>query len=162
MKRIAFFVVLCFIPFLALARIHRTWSYVQLRDGADLIVIAAPLSVKETSERSPLPDIALVKPDSTRSDVIGTGIETTFEVLAVLKGEATLKTFVLHHYTAEPAVNGPGLVRFEPKYKEVQEMKFHERKFLMFLKREADGRFCAVSGQTDPNISVREIGGGYP
>jgi hypothetical protein len=39
--------------------------------------------------------------------------------------------------------NGPNLATFDPGQ--------HHR-FLLFLRREADGRYCPVSGQTDPTL----------
>jgi hypothetical protein len=85
---------------------------------------------------------------------MGAGVETEFTILTVLKGDATLQKFVLHHYReAEPeqvSLNGPGLPSFEPK---------RQKAVLLFLKRAADGRYTAVSGQTDPDISVRALGG---
>ncbi|MFI5247381.1 MAG: hypothetical protein ACHQWV_02370 [Nitrospirales bacterium] len=153
MKSMLSLLTLFLIPLIVDARGHRAWSYPQLRDEADTIVIATPTTVEETTERTPLPNITLVSQDGNKSDVIGAGIETTFEVLAVLKGDATPKSLVLHHYRQaepeRPSINGPGLVAFHPK---------ERRRFLMFLKREADGRYCAVSGQTDPYIAIHEIG----
>ena len=34
-----------------------------------------------------------------------------------------------------------------------------KKTFLLFLKRSPDGRYVAVSGQTDPNISIKAITG---
>lgn len=125
-----------------------------MRDAADLIVIGTPVEVKETAERSPLPNIAKISfrdgKDGKKSDVMGVGIETTFDVLAVLKGDAALKKFILHHYreVETASINGPGLVSFDPTQK---------KRYLMFLERETDGLYGAVSGQTDPYIAIREI-----
>ena len=64
-------------------------------------------------------------------------------------------TMVLHHFTlVKPsAARGPDLVSFEPKDK---------KRFLMFLQKEADGRYVAVSGQTDPQDAIMEIVERYP
>ena len=146
--------------FLALglhARIHQAWNYATLNDKATLIVIATPTKVTATSERTPLPNIQAVHKDGTKEDVIGAGVETTFEVLTVLKGERSTNNLVLHHFTlADPnrrVMNGPQLVSFEPKEK---------KRYLMFLQREADGRYVAVCGQTDPVYAIKVLGGGYP
>ena len=80
-------------------------------------------------------------------------------VQAVLKGEKKdLKELVLYHLrepAAEgdaPAVNAPMLVTFDAKGK---------RRYLLFLKRDADGRYASVTGQTDPAIGVKDLGS-YP
>src|SRR5436190_17399761 len=102
------------------ARIHKAWSYAELNEHATLIVIATPTKVTATSERTALPNIQTVHTDGTKEDVIGAGVETTFEVLAVLKGERGTNALVLHHFTLadpKPTFNGPQLVSFEPKDK---------------------------------------------
>jgi hypothetical protein len=129
------------------ARLMQAWTYDMLNDKATLVVIAIPIKVVETSELAALPNIATVNGDGTKEDVMGKGVETTFQVLTVLKGEPSVKTLVLHHFTlVKPlADSGPDLVSFEPKDK---------KRLLMFLQKEADGRYVAVSGQTDPMLSI--------
>jgi len=127
-----------------------------LTDKAALVVVATPTKVEETSELAALPNIITVHGDGTEADVMGKGVETSFDVLTVLKGEHGTKTLVLHHFKlAKPEVtmNGPDLVTFEPKDK---------KRYLMFLQREADGRYIAVSGQTDPEDAIKEIVERYP
>jgi hypothetical protein len=64
-----------------------------------------------------------------------------------------LKSFVLLHLReAEPmtmSANGPSLVSFNPADK---------KRYLMFLKREADGRFSSLCGQTDPAGAIKDLG----
>jgi hypothetical protein len=134
------------------ARIHKAWSYAELNDQATFIVIATPTKVTTTSERTALPNIQTVHKDGTKEDVMGAGVETTFEVLTVLKGERGTNALVLHHFTLadpKPMNRGPQLVSFEPKDK---------KRYLMFLQRESDGRFAAVCGQTDPVYAIKELG----
>ena len=59
-------------------------------------------------------------------------------------------TIVLHHYKEAdgPTINGPGLVTFDPK---------DRKQYLMFLTRDRDGEYIAVSGQTDPDQSVEAL-----
>jgi hypothetical protein len=145
--------------FLALelhARLAQHWSYDDLNDKATLIVIATPTKVTATSERTALPNIQTAHNDGNKEDVIGAGVETTFDVLTVLKGERSTSALVLHHFKLadpKPMLNGPQLVSFEPKDK---------KRYLMFLQKEADGRFVVVCGQTDPVHAIKELGGGYP
>jgi hypothetical protein len=137
------------------ARLKQFWSYDSLNDKATLVVVATPTKVAETSELATLPNIETVYNDGRKETVMGKGVETSFDVLTVLKGERTTKTLVLHHFTlVKPAADsGPDLVSFEPKDK---------KRFLMFLQKEADGRYVAVSGQTDPQDAIREIVERYP
>jgi hypothetical protein len=75
------------------------------------------------------------------------GVQTTFRVCAVLKGDKALKRFTLHHFRdARPdphELNGPGVVTFDPA-------RGGEATFLLFLVRERDGRYAPYGGQTDP------------
>ena len=125
------------VTLVAQGRIMRTWSYQELTDKADAVVIAKPLSTKDTEEKSVLPNI------SPNLPVVG--LETELEVRVVLKGEKSLKKITLHHYrlanASQPLINGPMLISFDPQ---------HYTRFLLFLQRDADGRYSPVSGQTDP------------
>jgi len=87
--------------------------------------------------------------DGKQSAIKSIGVETVFAVSAVLKGDATVKQFTLHHYReAKPSIasDGPSLVRFDPS-----DMKARSS-YLLFLVRESDGRFAPVGGQTDPGM----------
>jgi hypothetical protein len=137
------------------ARRTQALDYDTQNDKATIVVIATPTKIVETSELAALPNIATVHPDGTQEAVMGKGVETSFKVLTVLKGERDIKQLVLHHYAlaSAPASRGPDLVSFKPEDK---------KRFLMFLQKEADGRYVAVCGQTDPAYSIREIVGSYP
>ena len=138
-----------------LARITTAWTYDRLNDEATFVVIATPTRVTTTSERAALPDIIPVK---NYDIIIGIGVETTFDVLAVLKGDRNVKTFEFHHYRltdadAEALLHNnvafyPRLASFEPK---------DRKTYLLFLRQEADGRYAAVSGQTDSYMSVQQF-----
>lgn len=144
MKRFVFFLLIAFISQAANARVVRSFSQEELRSGADMIVIATPVSVKEMVERAPLPGIR-----QGDKPVMGTGIETSFHILTVLKGDTALGNFILHHYSVTgPQLNGPSLVSFNP---------VQHKNFLLYLKRASDGRYEAVSGQTDPDMSIKVI-----
>ncbi len=134
------------------AHIITVWSYDSLDEKATFVAIATPTKVATTTERAALPGIR-----AGTNEIIGTGMETVFEVLTVLKGDRSIRTFVLHHYALAEAkeiiTSGPGLVSFEPK---------DRKTYLIFLQKEADGRYVAVSGQTDPFWSVMEFTGRLP
>ena len=118
------------------ARLMGSWSYQQLLDKSDLVVIATPTATSDTKEQMNLPGYLAMR---------AIGVETKFRVSTVLKGDKALKDFVLHHYRApkpdEIYDNGPHLLSFDPSKK---------RSFLVFLVRESDGRYAPTSGQTDP------------
>jgi hypothetical protein len=132
------------------ARFTEELPYAEQTDKATLVVIATPTSVSETSELTALPDIVRTE-HGTNAVVMGRGVETTFDVLTVMKGERTTKTLVLHHFKlAKPqgGLNAPMVVSFKPEDK---------KRYLMFLQKEADGRYVAVCGQTDPASSIKEL-----
>jgi hypothetical protein len=116
------------------ARIVQIWPYQKLLDMSDLVVIATPISTSDTKEQTGLPGMAA-------QPVIG--VETGFAVSAVLKGDKALKDIVLHHYRFDKivAANGPDLVSF---------VLAEKRTYLLFLVREADGRYAPAFGQVDP------------
>lgn len=137
------------------ARLMRSWSYQELLDQSDLVVIAAPTGTSDTPEQIDLPGIAVAGADNQPRGLPVIGVETRFRVSAVLKGGKALTQFVLHHYReARPEAvssNGPALVAFDP---------VKTGSFLLFLVREADGRYAPTSGQTDPGFfAVHPLGG---
>ena len=126
--------------FLAPARLINSWSHQQLYDQADLVIIAKPISTQESGEKAVLPNIS--------PDVYVDGLSTQFDIDVVMKGEKSLKKCVLHHFRLtnpkEIMKNAPNLASFDPR---------QHNCFLLFLHREADGRYAPVSGQTDPALS---------
>ena len=134
------------------ARIHEYWPYDRLAKEAEVIVISTPVSVRDTSERTTLPNIVSIGTNNVRSSIPAIGVETTFTNLAVLRGDTNLTTVVFHHLRemeSKPSFNGPHLVAFDPK---------EQKRFLLFLKRESDGRYAPLTGQTDPDGGVRDLG----
>jgi hypothetical protein len=136
------------VALLAHGRPFRAWSFQELTDQADLVVIAKPISTTNTTEHS-------VLPNTGSPGVRVVGVNTEFEVLVALKGDKSLKTLVLHHCRLanpeEHLVNGPSLVSFDPK---------QPNRFLLFLHKDPDGRYSPVSGQTDASsVSVYKLEG---
>jgi hypothetical protein len=134
------------------------WSYKDLFAKSDFVVIASPLTrPRETNERMTLQNISPSVP------VIG--VNTEFKTLLVLKGSKRQR-FVLHHYRESRRPNpnkiilgGPDLLDFEGP-KDSRGSVFSGKRYLLFLVREADGRFAPVSGQQNPRgVSVQEVGG---
>ena len=136
---------------IAAARRMLNWSYQELLEKSDLVVLATPAATNDTKEHIELPGFGGL-------DV--TGVETEFTVAAVLKGDKALKRFVLHHYRSSDAPpkrrpDGPGLIFFTP----AGDPTISPRTFILFLLREADGRYAPVVGQTDAYAAVRELRG---
>lgn len=136
------------------ARLMRAFSFAELQSLADIVVVAIPTATVELSEHVPLPNIRTVDDAGKEKPVMGVGLNTQFKILSILKGDAALKEITLHHYrlAAEGLqLNGPGLVSFNPGLR---------TPWLLYLKRAGDV-YEPVSGQTDPDIAVRKIEGGY-
>jgi len=145
-KTITSFLILA-VAFIAQGRPMRSWSYEEMYDQADLVVIAKPILTQETTEQAVLPNVT--------PDVHVVGLSTEFEVRVVMKGDKSLKKLSLHHYRlANPKqimFNAPNLASFDPNQ--------HNR-FLLFLHKESDGRYSPISGQTDPaTFSVIKLEG---
>ncbi len=135
-------------PALVTARLTRAWTYQEMFDNADLVVIARSTSTKDTDERSKvLEDIPVV------------GVLTEFQTLLILKGAKEIKAFTLHHYRLASAddwniANGPGLINIQ-----IDPHRIYT--FFLFLRREKDGVYVPVTDQTDPaGTSVIELQGG--
>ena len=101
------------------------------------MVIATPTATNDTKEHINLPGFV-------GQPVVG--VETKFGVSAVLKGDKAVKELVLHHYRYDKMIvpNGPNLVSFDPA---------KGRTLLLFLVREADGRYAPAVGQIDPELN---------
>lgn len=129
------------------AREMRAWTYEDLARESDLVVIAQPVSQRLAGERALLTE-------SIFPPLMVDWVETTLSVLAVLKGSMLEKTIVLYHARLhdpdEPIINGPSFVEFDLSSR---------RTSLMFLKHGTDDRFVAVTGQVDPEISIKELSG---
>ncbi len=135
------------------ARLVSMLSYQEMLAKSDLVVIADPTSkTTDTKEVAFLPGISRLEKDGRQSGIKSIGVETVFAVSAVLKGDASLKRFTLHHYREAQSgggeLNGPLLVRFDPS--DASKRSSH---FLFFV-RERDGRFAPIGGQTDPGMKA--------
>jgi hypothetical protein len=132
-------------PLPTFARRVLQWSYQDLTKEADVVVIARAIESENTK-------------DEHKSDwsIEFEGVNTRFEVLGVLKGE-TDKTITLLHFewgNAKPGKEGDDFIRNGPH---LIEFKKGIPEYLLFLKRRSDGRYEPVSGQIDPDRSVREM-----
>jgi hypothetical protein len=124
-----------------------SFAYEDMFAQSDLVVIVRPIRSRDTGKRTMDRN---VKPAVPVAEVI-----TDCQALYVLKGPK-VKQFKLHHYRdlTDPnrvVMGGPTGISFDiPK----------NHRYLMFLVREAGGRFAPFAGQTDVvDISVQEISG---
>lgn len=139
----------------AQARPMAYWPYDKLTSESDLIVIATPVTVKDTGKKTELPGgIRMTGEDNLPKPIPAIEMEATFEILSVLKGEEKNKEFVFHYLRQEPppkqpVINGAGLVSFEPKEK---------KRYLLFLRRDPNGGYSSLTGQIDPIQGIKELG----
>jgi poly-D-alanine transfer protein DltD len=146
---LALLIAVCFLPQQMHARLSRHWTYNEMFDRADLVVIARVIASHKTEERTTLPDYA------PTLNVVG--MITNFAIGLVLKGSKEIKTFELFHYAyashkdEDATSNTPFLLNIKPG---------GEATFLLFLTKRDDGRYVPVTGQTDPAfLSVLELQG---
>ena len=155
------------VPSACWARKVEHWSYDRLFKEADLVVIARAASSRPCkdnwSER-------FFEQDRFQ------GLEATFEVASTLKGQVP-ETFKLLHFKYKPDEtpynDGPGLVSFLSRslsidvreagdpgssgLEPVRKRMVSAPEYLLFLKKRKDGRYEAISGQMDPDVSVRTL-----
>lgn len=138
----------------ACARRIEDWPYERLLKEADVVVIARPMSTKATGK------VSTANPWEANF----VEVETAFEVESALKGKVEGNKLTLLHYRLEPGaqiVNGPLLVKFRTRGLRLDTPKakaqLGQPSYLLYLKKRADGRFEPLSGQVDPELSVREM-----
>jgi ankyrin repeat protein len=131
--------VLAAATFVANARDIDLRTFREMEKIADIIVVAKPVSTKDTAEQTILPHIG--------PDVHVVGLSSEFEVSFVLKGDDRLKKLVVHHYRLADServmMNAPMLAVFDPK---------ESTRYLLFLQREPDGRYAPIE-QVDPAMT---------
>jgi hypothetical protein len=128
----------------AYARAYRWWSDAELLAASDLVVIGQPIKVKDLDEVNTVLW-------SGNNKLLG--VEATFAVSKVLKGDFTNRTVVLHYYRWENSyktsdmesaigsdVNSPFLIYLKPT---------DTNEFLLYLVSDGVSRFAPTSGQLD-------------
>lgn len=150
MYRVAILTVIA-LPIIPGGRAIEDWPYEKLLLQADLVVIGKAVSSVESGEKSNEGFL---------------GVNTTFDVKGVLKGQVDGKQIKLLHYRIKGGnmqlPNGPLLVTFRTTgflvtSKKGGETNLSPPEYLLFLKIRKDGRYEAVSGQYDPKLSVRQM-----
>jgi hypothetical protein len=144
------------------ARVIEHWPYDKLFKHADLVVIVRPLSVRDATAK----DKAV--PPGKRDYLVG--VVTNFKVLHVVKGAYKEENLELVHFKYKKdlkigIINGPGLVSFHTKEINLSGDTWAGRvqnEYMLFLKRGKDKRLEFVSGQVDPELSVKQLLGPLP
>jgi hypothetical protein len=138
------------------ARQIQDWPYEKLFKRADLVIIVTPLAVRDAKEED--------KATPPGNGDYLTGVVTSFEVLQTVKGEYNEKELEIVHFRLKEGVriiNGPMLVSFAPGRVNIEgkgwTMTVAQREYMLFLKKRENGRFEFVSGQFDPELSVKQM-----
>jgi len=138
-KIIGSFLILMAAAFVADARLIYLQPIRELEKEMDVIAVAKPVSTKDTDERTNFLYF-------NRPAIVG--LSSEFQVLFILKGDANLKKLVVHHYrlaeTNRPIFfDGPTFISLDTT---------NEPRYLLFLKREPDGRYAPFD-QIDPSVT---------
>ena len=144
-----------------LSRPVQHYSYERLFAEADLVVFATAQKTEETADQ--LAGYGNFSSDKVSYKYVGQN--STFKVKYSLKGEAQVEQIKILHFkyvgTEGIVGNAPALVAFRTEPVTVTagnvQTKLPIPEYLLFLRRMKDGRYEAVSGQTDPVLSVREV-----
>ena len=187
MKRIVVCLLLLFVADSGYGEIRKTsWTYSELYEMADLVVIGMAVRTRDTAEKAFIipdghvlemvgrtaDDRTMILDDAKRYPGMDTnttktvvtlmaghrgwevvGQSTYFLVPLVMKGDKNTHDFVLHHYRfAKTYPTDPKQPRL-PTFRE--DPKFLAKvlpSYLLFLKKEADGRYVALNHATHPVV----------
>jgi hypothetical protein len=141
MKKRIPIVLLLLVGISAFARAIHVWTEAEMQKAAQLVVIGSVSDVRDLAETNTVlwPSCKFV------------GVEATFSISKVLKGDLTNSTVILHYYRFDPPhfcpPNGPCFLDLTPG---------DTNQFLLYLVPDGVSRFAPVSGQLDPSLdSVR-------
>jgi hypothetical protein len=142
------------------ARQIEDWPYDKLFKHSELVVIVRPLSVRDATAK----DKAV--PPGNRDYLVG--VVTNFKILHVVKGTYKAENLDLVHFKLKEGaqiLNGPLLVSFHTKrFTLMMKSGFavYDNNYMLFLKPGKDKRLEFVSGQFDPELSVKQLLGPLP
>lgn len=144
--------ILSFLLVPSYGRLKYRWTYEELAEKSDLIVIATPISVKKRG-KSVFPGARMTEEDGSSKPIPAIKTRVKFEVLAVLKGTHEGETLVFNYLRPVPInkliLSGPLVPYFGTHEK---------RRFLMFLKRDSKEGYTTVSSLVDSLDSVKDLG----
>jgi hypothetical protein len=143
------------LPALTLARTVPNWSFDELFEKSDLVLIVTRLGTWDTpAERDKAPF------DRPEDAEMLTPVFSALTVHSVIKGEYAEKEFILNHHRLDQARygprdigNGPNLIVFTtdsaPPLKKAE--------YMLFLKKNDAGMFLPVTGMFDSLYSVKQL-----
>jgi hypothetical protein len=144
MKQSIPIILLLFVGISAWSRVVRLWTEADLQNASQLIVIGTVANVKDVDEVN-----TVLWPGRCKL----LGVEATFAVSKVLKGDFTNRTVVLHYYrwntpyktfdsesAIGPDVNSPFLIYLTPT---------NTNRFILYLVSAGASRYAPTSGQLD-------------
>ncbi|EMI24858.1 hypothetical protein [Rhodopirellula europaea] len=164
----------------AFARLVPARTYEELLQESDLIVIVHARSTNApNADDTVVPleylSVAMGEPDTVApldpTELARfTAVITDFDVLGVVKGKLDAKRLKICHYRykhgAEELGNGPSFVSFPTeRYTEVSGDRRRggiANDFMLFLKYDSHRRLTFVTGQYDPEYSVKQISSPLP
>src|SRR5664279_452672 len=105
MKKSIPIILLLLVAVSALARAFVPWTEAKMQEASDLIVVGTIIKVQDLNETNTTlwPGWKFL------------GVEATFAVSRVLKGDPTTRTVVLHYYRFDRVIpdNGPSFFEFD-------------------------------------------------
>jgi hypothetical protein len=142
MKKTIPVILLLLVGISALARAVLPWTEAKMLKASDLIVVGTVTKVQDLDETN-----STLWPGSKFR-----GVEATFAVSNVFKGDPATRTVVLHYYRfvtewGSPP-NGPIFLNLTPT---------DTNQILLYLVRDGASRFAPVSGQVDPSLDAVRI-----
>lgn len=138
-KIIGSFIIITVAAFVANARFIDSKPIRDLERSTDVIAVAKPLSTTVTDERTNLPYF-------NRPAIVG--LSSKFRVIFILKGDANLKTLIVHHY--RPTETNQAMLFDGPTFISLDTT--NSPRYLLFLKQESDGRYAPFD-QVDPGVT---------
>jgi hypothetical protein len=135
MKKFVPVFLLSILSLTVFARIIVPWTEDKMQNASDLIVIGTVVKVTDLDETN----------TSLWTGYKFRGVETTFNVSKVLKGNVSGQIVILHHYSFKAQnfipPNAPSFINLTLS---------DTNQYLLYLVKDGTNRFAPVSGQLDP------------
>jgi hypothetical protein len=142
MKKFVPIFLLLLVGISAFARAFHIWTQAEMEKAAQLVVVGTVANVRDLNETNTVlwPSCKFV------------GVEATFTVSQVHKGDFTNRTVALHYYRFDPPHFGP------PNGPSFLGLTAGDRnQFLLYLVADGASRFAPVSGQLDPSLDAVRV-----
>ena len=138
----------------------KDWTFENLQDKADVIVIAEPTLTTNTGIVAPINGSIVANADGSHTQIFSVAIRTQFRVLAVLKG-STVKEFTLTLQKELPPKlpDGKLYASMCPYPYRAFDPSAHER-YLIYLESVSTEGFDLLEGQGNLWATVIRLNGG--